>query len=161
MPKPTPARLFHYCCSHSAGALQRDPVLRCAADLKAAGAPMEVHQAHAWLADISWLTDLDWISPTIDQSTERILGLHRVSLACVRSEYRATVEDTAAAIWWPTYRRQLTGDALELAHQMEAEGGSRPVHWWVMPEPVPIVSLVKVIQRREDAGRLRRDLLVK
>lgn len=161
MPRETPPELYHYCCSHSAAAIISDPVLRPAAELRAAGHPIEVHQAHAWLADISWLTDLDWISPTIDQSTERILGLHRVSLRCVRTEYRAMIQETAEAIWWPMYRRQLTGEALDLAHQLEAEAGCRPVHWWVMRQPAPVTSLVKVINRGTFSARPRPELLVR
>lgn len=149
MPKPTPGRLFHYTCDHGAGAIAAEKVLRPGASLFAGE---DAERSASVLGDVIWLTDLDWVTGG-HGGTAHLLGLHRINLRCDRTMFRAAVSETAEAVWWPTYRRELVGDARDMARTLSMTEGALPAHWWVSRTPLPVVELVPTILRREDAGR--------
>ena len=113
----TPARLWHYTCSHSADGIRADRELR--------------PHPQVWLPEpLVWLTDLD-------DAWREALGLTSHTLRCDRTEHRFQVLDTAGVVWWPTYARtiRLAGAVRQGYDQAP---GAQPVHWWVSTEPVPV-----------------------
>lgn len=116
MPR-TPARLWHFTCSHSVASIERLGSLR-----------PHPHPLLDWVA-LVWLTDLD-------QPFREALGLTSHTLKCDRTAHRFEACDTRSAVWWPSYARAHKIDR-QVCRSIEGAPGAMPAHWWVSSKPVP------------------------
>jgi hypothetical protein len=73
--------------------------------------------------NVVWLTDLD-------APIREALGLTSYHLKCDRTKHRYRATDTSTCVRWVDYEHR--------SRSIEIEG-TRPMHWWVSPEPVPVV----------------------
>jgi hypothetical protein len=116
---PTPARLWHFTCSHSVESIRRIGQLR--------------PHPHPLLPEpLVWLTDLE-------HAWREALGLTSHTLMCDRTAHRFEAADVTAAVWWPAYARQQRIPR-HVRASFEDEPGVMPRHWWVSPIGVPIAA---------------------
>ncbi|OKI47276.1 hypothetical protein [Micromonospora sp. CB01531] len=79
-----------------------------------------------------WLTDLD-------APNRLALGLTSHTLGCDRTAYRVTVDVEAQR--WTDYVRELPRPDRRHARLLAASPGALPMHWLVLAEPVPVLSV--------------------
>jgi hypothetical protein len=115
----TPARLWHFTCSHSVDDIKRMGSLR-------------PHPHPLLDVPLVWLTDLE-------HPFREALGLTSHMLMCDRTEHRFQVADTLSAVWWPAYARNHHIDR-RTRGELESAPGAMPAHWWVTAESVPIAA---------------------
>lgn len=115
-----PVTLWHYTCEHGyAGIGDRG-------QLWPAYALTNRIPPEWWPARLVWLTDL--------AAPDRAgLGLTSAVSACDRTAYRYRVTDDLDVIPWVRVRRQFPADVLEDLP------GTRPRHWYVSSNPVPVI----------------------
>lgn len=76
-----------------------------------------------WSHGLVWLTDLD-------VPLREPLGLTSNMLSCDRTKHRYRVTDDSHCHWWIGHPRRDRSIEID---------GTRPMHWWVSEEPVPVV----------------------
>lgn len=129
--------LWHYTCHHGHAALgERGTLLPARAHTPGAVTRLELllpelaAEAQS-LLDLIWMTDLQQADPLA-------LGLTARTWArgCDRTAYRYRVLDPGLA----TAYRQCWRDVLprRVHTELTTDGWSKPGHWWVATEPVPV-----------------------
>ena len=76
-----------------------------------------------WSHGVVWLTDLEL-------PFREPLGLTSYVLGCDRSQHRYRVTDETTCVPWVKFARRDRSIEIE---------GTKPMHWWVSEEPVPVV----------------------
>lgn len=107
--------LWHYTCDHHVSGILTDGVVK----------PL-TGQGHPPLA---WFTDLD-------VPHREALGLTSTILSCDRTRHRFRVSGSATVLPYVRIRRDLPARWREA---LESAEGAMPMHWYVSPEPVPVV----------------------
>lgn len=122
-------RLLHYTCRHGrTGIGERGWVIPVA--LRNTG--LDLTGLPEMLTCYGWFTDLT--TPNRDA-----LGLTRTTIRCDRTRYRYRVtclDDEHGLLPWTEARRDWPR---HLVLALEISYGARPRHWWVSPQPVPVV----------------------
>ena len=117
--------LYHFTCQHGAEGIRDDGVVIPVAHLRRRE-PGLPEVLVPW-AEFVWFTDLDL--PLRD-----CLGLTSYMLRCDRTEHRFRALSGSELVPWMTVRKRYPWRvALEVP-------GTRPVHWYVSTEPVPVVE---------------------
>lgn len=125
-----PERLFHYCCWHSAVDIRREQVLDCAEDVLARRTP-DKHVKHPQ-GFIVWLTDMQ------PPALRGALGLTMHTTDCDRIRFCFEVTpDWDRMEWYMTFRRRHPE-----FRDLEGEGDSMPMHWYVARGPIPVLQEV-------------------
>lgn len=125
-------QLFHYTCRHAYDQLGRSGTLLPATSLTDA-----IDAESWWPARYVWLTDLT--VPIRDA-----LGLTSSVITCDRTEFRYVVTSYDNVIPWIHERHRIPDPWL-----LELHDGTRPAHWYVSRQPVP-VALDHVTRRHRD-----------
>ena len=127
-------RLYHYACSHSAAAIEREqkvkPMLSWGAldyVLRQEGLP-ESGLVNA--PPIVWLTDMTAADDVM------ALGLTSDTISCDRTEYRYEVD--VPEIKWDTFAL-LNGANRAWRNVLESHG--KPEHWFVALEPATVLGV--------------------
>lgn len=138
------ARLFHYCCGHSARGIDLARMVLpgldwSAYDMRCA----EWCEPASGLADapaVVWLTDM--AEPDRDA-----LGLTSHMLSCDRTEFRYTVR-AAGALAWLDFAREhgANPEWLSILHE-----GRAPERWFVSIEPCRVLSRIDRRRRQVPA----------
>lgn len=118
-----PQQLYHYCCGHSAAAIEDSHGI------------LRPHTTDALypLPPVVWLTDME--------APDRYgLGLTSLLIECDRTEFRYPVVmagDLALVVeWWPHFARRYR--AYPVVEELEASPGTLPVHWWVATDRIRV-----------------------
>lgn len=115
--------LWHFTCEHAYARIGETGLLRPAADLQ----PDRLR--HWWPGWYVWLSDLGYVD-------REALGLNRATgRSCDRTAYRYRVTDETKVKAWLAARK---AHPTRLRQQIEGPG-SRPAHWFVSADPVPVV----------------------
>lgn len=117
----SPARLYHYTCTHGAQGIRRDRIIKPASMLP--GMSEETADTLVWLTDLCPPVASSW------------LGLTQHRLRCDRTSTVFVVEDLAHVVWYMRYRKRYPG-----LRVLEHEPGTQPMHWFVAPGPLPVVG---------------------
>lgn len=111
----SPTVLYHWTCSHGAEAIRRDGAVK----------------PHLGL---SWWSDLNQRG----RKTRAALGLTSLTLKCDRMEYRCIASDVGLLTPWDVFANTANPAFVE---GLEMADGSKPEHWWVASEWVPVRSV--------------------
>lgn len=115
--------LYHYTCEHGWASLGNSGQLESVAQQTLT--PLDPAWWQFWYV---WLTDLE-------QPDKHALGFNTTNpLGCDRTQFRYRVTDNTRCYPWADVRRLHTN-----AHLLEVAPGAQPDHWWISPDPVPVV----------------------
>lgn len=118
--------LYHYTCAHRAPLVRADGVVIPGHHQKRDPGYSSGIRAIPWAA-FAWLTDLE-------VPAREPLGLTMDLLRCDRTEFRFRAVEGAVLVPWVSVRRMYPWSVyLEQA-------GARPAHWYVSPDPVPVIE---------------------
>jgi hypothetical protein len=114
--------LWHFTCDHGYLALGIAGMCKPAVLL-------EPQKALPWPSNFAWFTDM----AVPDRES---LGLTSRLVRCDRTQYRYRVTNAEFVRPWHEVARLMPR---KVRDALEAEPGSRPMHWWVSVSPVPVV----------------------